>query len=114
MLDVLGLLFKWLRRVYVPLQIPVVEKMDVQQAGDSADPYSFDAPSHVMHDFSPDSEDNADQWFGKRILSSYSVRCLIITSCVASRGKLLCVVPAAVAQSYCDHRSPAFSSLITE
>ncbi|XP_046724782.1 targeting protein for Xklp2 isoform X1 [Silurus meridionalis] len=37
--------------------------MDTQQPGDSADPYSFDAPSHVMHDFSPDSEDNADQWF---------------------------------------------------
>ncbi|XP_060750655.1 targeting protein for Xklp2 isoform X1 [Tachysurus vachellii] len=37
--------------------------MDAQQPGDSADPYTFDAPSHVMHDFSPDSEDNADQWF---------------------------------------------------
>ena len=39
--------------------------MDVQQGGDSADPYSFDAPSHVMDDFDLDPEDNADQWFGK-------------------------------------------------
>ncbi|XP_026800904.3 targeting protein for Xklp2 isoform X1 [Pangasianodon hypophthalmus] len=37
--------------------------MDAQQPGDSADPYTFDAPSHVMDDFSRDSEDNADQWF---------------------------------------------------
>ncbi|XP_026990397.2 targeting protein for Xklp2 isoform X3 [Tachysurus fulvidraco] len=37
--------------------------MDAQQPGDSADPYAFDAPSHVIHDFNPDSEDNADQWF---------------------------------------------------
>ncbi|XP_062871504.1 targeting protein for Xklp2 [Trichomycterus rosablanca] len=37
--------------------------MEVQQLGDSADPYSFDAPSYVMHDFGLDSEDNADQWF---------------------------------------------------
>uniref|UniRef100_W5UH53 Targeting protein for Xklp2-B n=1 Tax=Ictalurus punctatus TaxID=7998 RepID=W5UH53_ICTPU len=35
--------------------------MDTQQPGNSADPYSFDAPSHVMQDFN--SEDNADQWF---------------------------------------------------
>uniref|UniRef100_A0A3B4EMB0 TPX2 microtubule nucleation factor n=1 Tax=Pygocentrus nattereri TaxID=42514 RepID=A0A3B4EMB0_PYGNA len=38
--------------------------MDVQQGGDSADPYAFDAPSHVMDDFDLDPEDNADQWFG--------------------------------------------------
>lgn len=44
--------------------------MDAQQPGDSADPYTFDAPSHVMHDFNPDSEDNADQWFGKLHVSS--------------------------------------------
>ncbi|KAM9444987.1 targeting protein for Xklp2 isoform 2-T2 [Clarias gariepinus] len=37
--------------------------MDAQQPGVSADPYTFDAPSHVMHDFCSDSEDNADQWF---------------------------------------------------
>lgn len=37
--------------------------MDVQQQGDSADPYAYDAPSHVMCDFELDREDNADQWF---------------------------------------------------
>ncbi|KAF4077956.1 hypothetical protein AMELA_G00193810 [Ameiurus melas] len=36
--------------------------MDTQQLGTSADPYSFDAPSHVIEDFK-NSEDNADQWF---------------------------------------------------
>ncbi|XP_066527799.1 targeting protein for Xklp2 isoform X2 [Hoplias malabaricus] len=37
--------------------------MEVQQQSDSADPYAFDAPSHVMEDFHLDPEDNADQWF---------------------------------------------------
>ncbi|XP_072553136.1 targeting protein for Xklp2 isoform X2 [Salminus brasiliensis] len=37
--------------------------MDVQQQGDSADPYAYDAPNHVMCDFELDREDNADQWF---------------------------------------------------
>ncbi|KAI4897335.1 hypothetical protein NFI96_015484 [Prochilodus magdalenae] len=37
--------------------------MDVQQQGDSADIYAYDAPSHVMVDFDLDPEDNADQWF---------------------------------------------------
>lgn len=45
--------------------------MDVQQLGDSADPYSFDAPSHVMLDFSPDTEDDADQWFGELNLYTF-------------------------------------------
>uniref|UniRef100_W5KDD7 TPX2 microtubule nucleation factor n=1 Tax=Astyanax mexicanus TaxID=7994 RepID=W5KDD7_ASTMX len=36
--------------------------MDIQ--GDSADPYAYDAPNHVMCDFELDREDNADQWFG--------------------------------------------------
>ncbi|XP_060794540.1 targeting protein for Xklp2 [Neoarius graeffei] len=37
--------------------------MAVQQPGDSADLYTFDAASHVMHDFGTDSEDLSDQWF---------------------------------------------------
>lgn len=47
-------------------QTPRVEKMAVQQPGDSAHLYTFDAASHVMYDFGPDSEDNSDQWFGKK------------------------------------------------
>lgn len=43
--------------------------MDVQQPGIS-DPYSFDAPSHITHNFRLDTEDDADQWFGKLIISS--------------------------------------------
>lgn len=38
----------------------------MQQPGDSADLYTFDAASHVMHDFGTDSEDLSDQWFGKK------------------------------------------------
>lgn len=53
--------------------------MDTQQPGNSADPYSFDAPSHVMQDFN--SEDNADQWFGK--LTRHLERFIfVITSCL--------------------------------
>lgn len=42
--------------------------MQVEQLGDSADPYSYDAPHHVMHDFGLDAEDNADQWFGELLI----------------------------------------------
>ncbi|XP_030623521.1 targeting protein for Xklp2 [Chanos chanos] len=38
--------------------------MDVQQ-GESADPYTFDAPTHVISDFALQAEDNADQWFDR-------------------------------------------------
>lgn len=37
--------------------------MASEQPGETADRYSFDAPSHVINDFNSDSPERADHWF---------------------------------------------------
>lgn len=50
--------------------------MDEKQSGDFANPYTYDAPSDVMHNFSSNSDDDdAAQWFGKLNMSSCTVIC---------------------------------------